>query len=272
VAKPQQSANTASTPAIGVPGSIDANGNYTGYYATLPGQPTESYLAPGVSLPGQNQLIPPRYFEGDQFAPATLGIDDMIQLQQGMQAAGLYTGAFHLGVWDTNDVNAYERLLTMANASGQDSKSALQQAITSAKVNTTTRAPLVVKLKSDSDIKAMLTDSANNVFGKYLSNDDLQKFINAYHAQETQYQTAAYNATGFNPGTGQQDINGVGMPVQASGATLTEPPTTAAGMEDQLKRQMYAEHPLEANEAAFVNAFGPLLQTLGQRLPGGGQG
>lgn len=201
--------------------------------------------------------------------------ETLAAIQSQMYRAGLYSGNYQpiYGQLHPEDINAFRSVIiglasNPSQASLSDYLSGAAQAGDKNGVNARTKQPLVVSLRSADDIRAVLQAGANNVFGKFLSEDDVQKFINSYHAQQAGAQTAAYAQGGYNPETGQQDTSGS----VATGGTVTQPPTSAEGMNLQLQQQMYADHPVTAEMAQFVNQFDALKSTLSQRLPGGGVG
>src|SRR5688500_10350132 len=64
--------------------------------------------------------VPPRYFDGDDWAPASLPGPRIAELQRQMVAAGLIPRgtSYRNGYWDDVSRGAYRQLLAEANASG----------------------------------------------------------------------------------------------------------------------------------------------------------
>lgn len=205
----------------------------------------------------------PLYYDGDQYQPASWDTQSILTLQQKLHDAGLLK-TYRPGVYGPDEVTAFSQVMALANGAGTTWGNYLDYMAanpTAVGGTASTHSPLVVRLKNPDDIRAVLQTGAKAVFGKFMSEDDIQKFISAYQGQQAAYQTAAYQATGYNPETGQQDLGAQGQPT-AQGATLTEPPTTAEGMQTQFTRQMYQDHPVTAEMAEFVANFDNLLSTL----------
>jgi hypothetical protein len=108
--------------AVGVPGGIYAddqgNAEYQGFTAQrhteLPGGSYGDISSGGGYLPGGDfvENVPPRYFVGDEYLPASnLTIDQMIELQATLEAGGFYSGDHVVGVWGSADVAAYREAL-----------------------------------------------------------------------------------------------------------------------------------------------------------------
>lgn len=89
---------------------------------------------------GYDVEIPPRYFEGDDWAPASLPVEQRAMLQRQMAAAGVIPegATYRLGVWDETSRQAYRQLLSFANGAGAPVEQALNQWATS---KSTTTAP-----------------------------------------------------------------------------------------------------------------------------------
>lgn len=260
-APPPASSPTKVADPLGVPGGLylDPSTNqpyYSGYTAQQPYQATFGYADPINATAGSfdytaYRSIQPRYFDGDQYRPATLGIDDMIALQNGLDAAGLYSGDYTKGAWGPSDWAAYERLLAMANAAGLDEKTALDRAINGAKskdAKGTKRQPLVVTLSNPAELKKTLRNVSRDLYGGDLPDEDVQRFVSAYQALEANATTQAY-AMG-----------------NESGGTVVAPPDPSTVAEEQIR----VDHPLEVRNQGFVNSMDAVLQTFTQRRPGGG--
>ncbi len=98
---------------------------------------------------------------------------------------------------------------------------------------------------SPEDLRTIADQAAQSIYGGRLSDQEMQHFVDQFHAQETAYQTAKYNAENqTTPGT-------VVMPPNPAGAN-------AGNLAEQAVRQA---HP----EQVFTSAFG---KTLSDMLPG----
>lgn len=108
------------------------------YYAEVPTAGTTSPTAflplPEGAMGPPHAVVPPRYFEGHEFVPVGLSVEDMAELQRKMFDAGLYSPeeakVARIGVWVEGfgaTLNAYTRLLGFANAAGISADEALAQ-------------------------------------------------------------------------------------------------------------------------------------------------
>lgn len=77
----------------------------------------EGWSAQG-SGPGSVRDQGVRYFDGDEWRPASLGPAGVGSLQEMMAAAGILTDDFRYGVWDEASRNAYKNVLAEANGMG----------------------------------------------------------------------------------------------------------------------------------------------------------
>lgn len=189
----------------------------------------------------------PRYFDGDQFAPMSWDVNAIIDLQSRLHAAGLLS-KYRPGIFSEDEISAYSRLLAMANGAGTSADQYLNY-LTSVGAGEEigadkTRAPLTISLTNENDIRAVLQAGAQQVFGKYVSENDIAKFVNSFHQQETTAQTDAYNQAG------------------SEGGTITAPPSTAAGMNREFTDQFTAEHPTEARASIFSSKLNDIISSL----------
>lgn len=72
----------------------------------------------------------PRYFIGDQIAPASLAPEEIVAIQKRLVEAGLLeTGKFYEGFWDDATTAAYETVLAYSNQRGTEWQDTLQDLI-----------------------------------------------------------------------------------------------------------------------------------------------
>ena len=171
----------------------------------------------GTSQQGtQSQAVPPRYFDGDEYAPAGLSPDEIAKLQKYMMAVGLMKkGDAQLGVWDGASVKAYAMLLSEANASGTDMAQALknrakqraQYGAQDAQVNQ--RAPLQIQLTPRADLDSVFRGAVMDKLGQGWTTEQINHAIDAYQLTEAAAQQRNYatqpvqNADGSYSGGGQ---------------------------------------------------------------------
>lgn len=166
----------------------------------------------------------------------------MIALQARLEALGLSN--YTPGIWDPNSQAVFKSLLATANANGMTWEEALAQIEASGGLkDATPKAPLQIQLTNPDDIRAMIQSGAQQVFGKYLSEADVNKFIASYQQQQAAAQTEAYNM-GNNAGT------------------MTGPVSTQGGVNEMFRRQFVADHTNEAGAAIFSNELDKILSAL----------
>jgi hypothetical protein len=192
----------------------------------------------------------PRYVQGHQYNPASLPVDDIIDLQESLVAAGLMErGDYTVGVWDNESTQAYEHLLSEANASGDDETTAMTRRIQSVQVNgapgaakAPKRQPLVVTLTNPEDLRAVAKRVSTELYGGRLPDEELDRFVANYQASEANYQQAGYA-------------------MDETGGTLTKPADPESVLENQIK----TEHPNEY----MATQFGAKMDQVIAKFTGG---
>jgi hypothetical protein len=202
------------------------------------------------TLTTQYQL--PRYFDGDQWLPAQLPPDQLANLQKKMVSAGLLkSGEAQLGIWDTNSMNAYTKLLAYANASGYDAQTALDRwdsSHTATGDQGTPRQPLVTKLSNPDDLKAVFRKAGIETLGIGFSSDQIDQMVNSYQQQERETQQQQYAMTGYGSST-----------EPGPGGEITAPPSPDAYAVTQARQQdpgLAQEHDALGMVNQFQNMVG----------------
>lgn len=214
-----------------------------GAYVDSNPQGSEGTQGPGTAssyghLPGSGQQMElPRYFDGDQWVPASLPPDQLAMLQKKMVSAGLLkSGEAQLGIWDTASMGAYTKLLAYANASGMDSVTALdrwgQQHILDPNAG---KAPLQVHLSDPGELAQVFRAAVISTRGEGWATDKINQMVAAYQGVERTAQTQAY---------GMQD----------TGGTVVQPPSPTSFAQTQVRK----EDPLGAQEHDVIGQGGPL--------------
>lgn len=207
-------------------------------------------------LPGQmgpptlaSAATPPRYFDGDEWGPASLSAEDRARLQRAMVDAGVITKGtkFRLGIWDDASRGAYADLLAFANGAGLDARSALAEYARMAELyddeERAGRAPLVVRQSNPDDLRATFETVARRRMGRKLRPDEAERFVKAYQAEEATVQTQAYGAA-------------------ETGGVVTDAPDPQAFLAAKLAR----EYGVEVGATAIAeqgNEFFQLLDEVG---------
>jgi hypothetical protein len=194
----------------------------------------------------------PRYVQGHQYNPASLPVDDIIDFQENLVAAGLMErGDYTVGVWDNESTKAYEQLLSEANASGDDEQVAMTRRIASTQANpkpdkTPKRQPLVVQLSNPDDLRAVAKRVSSELYGGNLPDEELDRFVSSYQALEAGYQQTGYN-------------------MDETGGTLVKPPDPDVALEKQIRE----EHPNQVAATAFGARMSDIISTF-TGTPAGG--
>lgn len=168
----------------------------------------EGYLAPGgrgrvpfkgFGVPGTYQRPPvgPRYFEGDDWLPATLSLEERAQLQQAMLSAGVYdkNDVVRFGLWDATSRKAYRSVLELANGSGLSVGDALRSwsRAAPAEEETSTRAPLVTRVSNPKDLARLADSVARKVIGRKADPATVARLTAEFQAAQAGEQRQAYN-------------------------------------------------------------------------------
>lgn len=150
---------------------------------------------------GPGVYIPPRYFEGDQYQPASMSPDQVASLQQSMATAGYYgnTPNYVPGVWRSSDAAAYKDVLLAANQSGQDAGTIIRQEMDAQNnpAAVAARNRLIerqvystpIEVTSAADLTAAARRLAPDVIGRYLTPDEEKQFVGQFQNLQVQDQT-----------------------------------------------------------------------------------
>lgn len=192
------------------------------------------------------------YTTDDVWEPAGYNPGSIAKLQDGLYAAGLLSkGDYDLehGAWGKFSRSAYADFLSQLNATGgkaagvskNDALNSLIQSVQAAGggpagAAKAARAPLVISLTSDEDIKAHGQAVAMAALGHSLTKAQEAKLVSYFQSQETQAQTRAYDLGGrTGPG----------------GDTVKAPPDSRLDAAQVLKEQ----NPTEAAAQGYGNTL-----------------
>lgn len=230
--KPDVGALLAAPPGAG--GQQSPIGVPKGYTAQVP---NPDQFGPGVPLP-----IPARYFDGDEWQPATLAPEKIAALQRGLATAGLIgaTQKFRLGLWDEVTRNAYRDLLAYANSRGTDDTTALHEYAAAPRPEGALPEPLVKKIPNPADLRATFDTVAKATLGRQADSVDRDAMVAAYQAAVASAQQQAYD-------------------LDAAGGTIEEPPSAEVFAKEELRRR----NPAEAGAHDVADQFGGFEQMLG---------
>lgn len=220
----------------------------------------DDYIAPGGrgKVPFRGMGVPstyqkpgqlPRYYDGDEFLPASFSPEKIAALQRELATAGLIgpKTKFRVGLWDEATRGAYKNLLEYANASGADEKTALKRYAEAGLVDpsgeTEGRAPLTIKKTSPTDLFAIADTVARTKLGRKLTDKEKAAMTSAFQAREVAEQTTDYAQ-------------------YETGGTSVGAPSAQAFMGEQITKQFAGEAGAHDIAEQF-GAFGQLLNQVG---------
>ena len=239
-AGPQFAAASAKHP-LGVPSDYVAQREWD---HSIPSESIRSDMS-RIAAAGRTVSQPARYFDGDEWKPASLSPAKVAELQRQMAQAGLFgpKGKYRNGVWDKDSAAAYAEVLAYANASGMDKDTALKRYQAAPADPGAGREPLVKRLTNPDDLRATFETVARTKLGRKLAPGEVDRFVQAYQAQEGGAQEAAYNA-------------------DATGGSVTDAPNPQAFLAARIAKEYGAES--QAHDIADqFGAFGALLNEVG---------
>lgn len=194
------------------------------------------------------------YVNGDEWVPAfNLSPEDRDRLKARMNAAGLYgTSGYQSGTWTAADANAYQTVLESANGMGErDAEVVIDNLANESRKGTRVqgpRAPLVSRISNPDDIRAVIRQSAYDLTGSRLSDEEEQRLISMYQGSQQAESQGEYGAAGGAPG---------------SSATVIQ----AAGMENFANAQIERMRPGDVAAHRHLDAFEKILGSMGTLAP-----
>jgi hypothetical protein len=185
----------------------DLQGQISELAAKIEGAPatTRKTIGPPEEFLAERQL-PGTFLDGDEWEPAGLPPADKVRLQQIMIRSGLLSKTdYSPAVWDTRTANAFSHVLALANAKGMTNyEDALGEFARNADAYglapRSARAPLVVQYENPEAVRQVIRKSSRDLLGRRLSDDEENRMISSFQAQNTASQQAEYGAGGEDGG------------------------------------------------------------------------
>lgn len=177
---------------IGVPADYTAPRVRTGRYSPQ-GAETAARMD---RLPGTIGQQGPRYFDGDEFTPASLDPASIGEMQRNLARAGLLTN-FRYGVWDGNSAEAYRKLLENANAAGQTAEMMLARMVESPEIDLTGggggRGGVLPQIATTNkeELRQVFRRAVIDTLGQGWSQEQIDELVNSYNFQEIRVQREA---------------------------------------------------------------------------------
>ena len=179
--------------------------------------------APSVAT-GSRMTTSPRYWTDDEWQPSRWSPERIATLQRDLASAGLIgkNDRITFGVWDPKSASAFRELLGYANSTGLPWENALDlYASTPEMDGGQERQPLMTRLSNPADLRSIFKEAATKYAGE-APDDEVEKMVAAYQAQEASVQQTAYG-------------------MQETGGTVTEQASPDAFAEDYLRREKPVE-------------------------------
>lgn len=179
-----------------------------------------------VDRPGQTAATPgkkPRYYQSYAYMPQIMNWTPVQkrQLQTRLVNSGLLTEDYLNGAWDDNSSQAFAKLLSMANYSGNDWETELYNVYNSQPMEIDPRTgqlrpkkakgmrerqPLKLSLTHPDDLTRVAQETATKRLGRKFTPDEMSRFVASYQGEEKRAQTAAWNAE-YEGGTVTEPIS-----------------------------------------------------------------
>lgn len=176
--------------AIGVEGTQTLNpmtGQPTGYYGfTRP----QNVVPQGFGATKETFTAerPPRYFSGDEDNIIGFSKEKVAVVQSMMYRGGILGKKYTPGLVDDVTRSAFRELLGIANRQGTDWESTLGVLMETDKTSGQMRP---YQLSNPDDLKSVFRKAAQEMLGRNLQDGDLNRLVEAFQAQEKQYQQQA---------------------------------------------------------------------------------
>jgi hypothetical protein len=190
-------ASATSASPLGVPPGYTAPGALV--------DPEEDYFARGGIGPRQPNpprvMQPPRYFEGDEWSPASQSPEVVARIQRDMADAGLFddNDEITIGAWDATTRAAYRSLLSYANASGLAAPDAIVRlkeitASGGGRVKALSGDAAGVRVSSPLEIRAVADKAAQSVIGRRLNDSEAAAVVGAFQGLQSAEPTSSTDA------------------------------------------------------------------------------
>lgn len=207
----------------------------------------------------QVQVAPPPMTATQVITAFThIGGAQLATIQDQLYRAGYYSSTYvpKYGILGVEDIAAFRSMMIglAANPSQATLPNYLSQAVQAGDSTVRHRTPLVTRLTNPDDLRVTLQKTAQDLYGAFLPEDQVQKFISAFQGSQAASQTQAYEMGGFNPETGQSDLSGA----KTAGGTVTAAASPGAAAESYVRQNF----PNEVAATQFGNAMGSILDTL----------
>lgn len=182
----------------------------------------------GQMQTGDRYGIAPGFFEGDEYGlMAGKSFEDVSRMQQALVQAKLMKGNWQNGVWDDNSADSFKDVLQYANRRGFTVQAAIDELANNqglrdkngnpVKSGLPSRAPFVAQLTNPDDLHKVFKQALyNTTGGNFGTDEDAQKYVQAYQDAEMKAQRANYDKA-------------------TSGGEITKPPAADVAAEDQIK-------------------------------------
>lgn len=145
-----------------------------------------------------------RYREGDEWRFTASSPEDIASIQRMLDAAGLLTGDFALGVWDNKTASAMKQVLAYANRSGLTWQAALQRMASGGAALKAGRRSgggggvgrvFAPQVSNPEELKSIFKQASYTLLGgkSFIDDATLDRMVTAYQQEEIRAQREAFN-------------------------------------------------------------------------------
>ena len=196
--------------------------------------------------PSDQPTNKPRYYNGDEWAPASQGGETIVEWQDKLIQAGLLKPPYQRGAWDAPTLNAYQDLLTQANAEGLSADQIVQERVVAINRygqtgNQRNLEPRVISLTNPGQIADLANEVATRVMGRRLDPSEANHFAEVYNQMERDYQQQQY----------QLQLQGQYNTIAGE---VTQPKSLSDYGQTDIAQAIKEGHPQESSEQSTLNA------------------
>jgi len=156
-------------------------GSYTGFQPRVQGTP---YGAMPANV---------RYFDGDEYQIANFKPEEIAEIQQRMNKAGVLGKKYRIGLADDETISAFKEVLGQANRTGTNWTSALGSLVSTPRQGT----GLTYKVSNPDDIRKVIQQTASTVLGRSADTELVNRLVKSYQQLQIQEQQGVIKSGGM---------------------------------------------------------------------------
>jgi hypothetical protein len=210
----------------------------------------------------KNDEIAPRYFEGNQYAPATQPPEKIAELQRKLIKAGVLAQGFtSFGIWDDVSSAAYEKILGYANQQGLSDDEIMESWTKYGAANGDPDKKLVVK--NPEEVAATVKEAAAKILGRSLSQAEVDQLVAGYQSLDRQQQESQAATAAQISDTAYTNFT-QGKPTTSGGGTQTS--TEPISVETYATNKVRTDHKGESQFMTGVDRMNSFYSMLGEAV------